>query len=187
MAAVIEAAVAPRKRRRRSGKKLPVEWPPRTLSLEEQIARRWPDRVHRNGVTLYEVTPRVGDTYQSWHTTREIATIRQRKGWAARPVSPSEFKSQLVNAPDDRWMERAACRGIGPEDYYPNAPEGFQAFPDDKPEVYILLRCGRCPVRDHCLGFALKNGERNGIWGGLTPRERTTVPELEADRVKGLV
>jgi hypothetical protein len=29
-----------------------------------------------------------------------------------------------------------------------------------------------CPLREHCLEFALTNNERYGIWGGMTPEER---------------
>lgn len=32
--------------------------------------------------------------------------------------------------------------------------------------------CAACPVRAECLDYALKNGERYGIWGGLSERER---------------
>ena len=33
--------------------------------------------------------------------------------------------------------------------------------------------CQACPVRAQCLDYALATGEKEGIWGGLTPRERT--------------
>jgi WhiB family redox-sensing transcriptional regulator len=32
--------------------------------------------------------------------------------------------------------------------------------------------CGLCPVRQPCLEHALVNREREGVWGGLTDRER---------------
>jgi WhiB family transcriptional regulator, redox-sensing transcriptional regulator len=32
--------------------------------------------------------------------------------------------------------------------------------------------CGRCPVREACLSFALSTGQGEGIWGGLTSDER---------------
>lgn len=35
--------------------------------------------------------------------------------------------------------------------------------------------CGRCPVKDDCLDFALTNGEKFGIWGGTSERERRRI------------
>ncbi|NUT41231.1 MAG: WhiB family transcriptional regulator, partial [Thermoactinospora sp.] len=32
--------------------------------------------------------------------------------------------------------------------------------------------CARCPVVDECRSYALREGETEGIWGGLTPQER---------------
>jgi WhiB family redox-sensing transcriptional regulator len=32
--------------------------------------------------------------------------------------------------------------------------------------------CCRCPVRQQCLDAAIARGERCGIWGGLTTKER---------------
>ena len=32
--------------------------------------------------------------------------------------------------------------------------------------------CGACRIREECLSWALKNGERYGVWGGLTEQQR---------------
>ena len=32
--------------------------------------------------------------------------------------------------------------------------------------------CRRCPVQIECLTDALAQGDRFGVWGGLSPRER---------------
>ncbi|MBV8980855.1 MAG: WhiB family transcriptional regulator [Acidimicrobiia bacterium] len=32
--------------------------------------------------------------------------------------------------------------------------------------------CARCLVKDQCLAYALDNGDKFGIWGGLSERER---------------
>ena len=32
--------------------------------------------------------------------------------------------------------------------------------------------CQQCPVKNLCLEFALVNDERQGLWGGMTPRDR---------------
>lgn len=35
--------------------------------------------------------------------------------------------------------------------------------------------CYRCPARAACLGYAVAAGEREGVWGGLLPRERREI------------
>lgn len=35
--------------------------------------------------------------------------------------------------------------------------------------------CAGCAVREQCLEFALTNGEKFGIWGGLSERERRRI------------
>jgi WhiB family transcriptional regulator, redox-sensing transcriptional regulator len=34
---------------------------------------------------------------------------------------------------------------------------------------------GRCPVLDQCLDYALENGEKWGVWGGCSERERRRI------------
>lgn len=36
--------------------------------------------------------------------------------------------------------------------------------------------CRRCPVRTKCLNQALDAGETLGVWGGLTPVQRASLP-----------
>ena len=61
------------------------------------------------------------------------------------------------------WRQRAACRGLDPEVFYPSSDE-------DAEEAKAI--CGECPVRQLCLEHALAHRERDGVWGGLTERER---------------
>jgi WhiB family redox-sensing transcriptional regulator len=69
------------------------------------------------------------------------------------------------------WMDRANCRGVGPELFFPD-PGG------DGPGSYRFAAgiCARCPVIFECRNFALKmeSGEksRHGMWGGLNPAQR---------------
>lgn len=35
--------------------------------------------------------------------------------------------------------------------------------------------CRGCPVKDQCLDYALMNGEKFGIWGGTSERERRKI------------
>lgn len=62
-----------------------------------------------------------------------------------------------------KWRQRAACQGLDPDIFYPVSE-------DDAEEAKAI--CAQCSVRPVCLEFALANREREGIWGGLTDRER---------------
>lgn len=61
------------------------------------------------------------------------------------------------------WAQRAACRGIDPDLFFPERGQ------DTEPAKTV---CRTCPVIDACLDHALRNGERVGVWGGTSERER---------------
>lgn len=61
------------------------------------------------------------------------------------------------------WRQRAACRGVDPDVFYPSS--------DEEAEEAKAI-CGVCPVREPCLEYALAHRERDGVWGGATERER---------------
>ena len=62
------------------------------------------------------------------------------------------------------WQEQALCRQADPDLFFPE-----RGSPGDSAKRV----CVDCDVRLDCLEYALANGERYGIWGGLTERERT--------------
>jgi WhiB family redox-sensing transcriptional regulator len=64
------------------------------------------------------------------------------------------------------WRNRAACRGIDPDIFFPVTDE------EAEPAKAI---CEACPVREACLEFALAAREREGVWGGATERERRRI------------
>ena len=64
--------------------------------------------------------------------------------------------------PPHFWQERAACF-VEPDVFFPISEE--EAGP-------ALAFCGACPIREECLSWALKNGERYGVWGGTTEQQR---------------
>ena len=61
------------------------------------------------------------------------------------------------------WMDRALCAQTDPEVFFPD--KGGSAR-------LARLICRRCEVRLECLAHALAAGERYGVWGGLSERER---------------
>lgn len=77
----------------------------------------------------------------------------------------------------DAWVALALC---GDEVAHAVTGERFivNMFPQPSDEVGISQAkklCALCPVREACLDKAISNGEQHGIWGGLTPEERTSL------------
>jgi WhiB family redox-sensing transcriptional regulator len=64
------------------------------------------------------------------------------------------------------WRQRAACRGVDPDIFYPVS--------DDASEEAKAI-CASCSVRQACLEYSLSAREREGVWGGLTERERRRI------------
>lgn len=69
-------------------------------------------------------------------------------------------------ASNQQWQDQAACRKISVELFFPPA--------EQESEVAKTV-CAECLVRQPCLEFALDEGERFGIWGGLTSQERRSL------------
>ena len=66
-------------------------------------------------------------------------------------------------APPDYWQDRAACFGVDSDIFFPVTED--EAGP-------ALTFCNSCRIKEECLAWALKNGERYGVWGGLTEQQR---------------
>lgn len=46
-------------------------------------------------------------------------------------------------------------------------------FPDQGGDYEVAKEvCAGCPVKEPCLEFALAGGEKYGIWGGMSERQR---------------
>lgn len=61
------------------------------------------------------------------------------------------------------WSKRAACRNVDTDLFYPDRGGDIRA---------AKRICRACPVQAPCLDYALERGERYGVWGGLSERER---------------
>ncbi len=85
---------------------------------------------------------------------------------AARLTPPR----QRPNHPEPvrAWRDRAACRDVDPELFYPAAEDG----PSLRAQVTAAKAvCAGCPVRVECLAEALARIPY-GVAGGLTEHER---------------
>lgn len=78
--------------------------------------------------------------------------------------SPVQKVQKVVPAGDDlAWQSLANCRGMDAELFFPTRGGDVR----DMKAV-----CFECEVREECLEYSLKNGEKFGIWGGKSERER---------------
>jgi WhiB family redox-sensing transcriptional regulator len=77
------------------------------------------------------------------------------------------MRMDTLYEPDfEPWREGAICTRRPEVDFFP--------VPGDAPGVARAKAvCSGCPVVDDCLYFALETGQIDGIWGGMTPPERS--------------
>lgn len=65
----------------------------------------------------------------------------------------------------EEWQDSALCAQVDPELFF--ADKG-----DWAKTVRAKLVCVKCPVKDECLAYALRNNEIHGVWGGTTSEQR---------------
>ena len=78
-------------------------------------------------------------------------------------------------AATNNWRNEANCLGSDPDMF----------FPDSKDKRYAkdaLAVCRKCEVKDDCLDHAIKNDEKYGIWGGMTPAGRDALSRTRQNR-----
>lgn len=78
------------------------------------------------------------------------------------------------------WRERAACRDVDPELFFPVAEAGPVY---DAQVAAAKAVCQRCPVRAECLVEALERMP-HGVAGGLTEHERHGVARAGGRRTR---
>ena len=99
---------------------------------------------------------------------------------AVSPVAPSPLASSLAalvaahrsaHHGERRWQEQANCLGVDPDLFFPERGASTR-------EAKAV--CRSCEVQGDCLEYALAHGEKFGIWGGLSERERRRVRRARA-------
>jgi WhiB family redox-sensing transcriptional regulator len=85
----------------------------------------------------------------------------------------------LMYGPQERsWQTKANCMGVDPDLFFPERGASTR----EAKEV-----CRGCVVREDCLEYALANGEKFGIWGGLSERERRRLRRQRAMQRRAIV
>ena len=103
---------------------------------------------------------------------------------ARKWVNPDGYKIDLpflrtvARPAPGSWFRRARCNTVHPN---PRVRSDLFCGPDadETPaerfarEQVALKVCAACPVRMSCLHHAVRAGERVGVWGGTTDRQRS--------------
>lgn len=71
-----------------------------------------------------------------------------------------------LDAESYAWRAYGLCKAHPELDWFTERGEGQAAQ---------KAVCAACPVIDACLDAALRNGEKDGIWGGTSERERRRI------------
>ena len=64
------------------------------------------------------------------------------------------------------WMEQANCRNMDVELFFPKLGENYNPFVEEV--------CMACPVIDQCLWYANETHADHGMFGGMTPNQRSS-------------
>lgn len=72
-----------------------------------------------------------------------------------------------VRGPVGEWADQGLCVN------HPNQDLWFPERGASVSEAKAI--CRACPVQQECLTYAVNNGEKFGIWGGKSERERRRI------------
>ena len=79
------------------------------------------------------------------------------------------MQSKLIEAlavDELAWQDYANCRGADADLFFPERGASTRR---------AKAICAACEVKAECLESAIVNGEKFGIWGGMSERERRRV------------
>jgi len=71
------------------------------------------------------------------------------------------------------WHDSASCRGADPDLFFPKRGASTRPAKDI---------CLECPVQVKCLDHAVDPGEKFGIWGGTSEKERRKIRKALASK-----
>ena len=84
-------------------------------------------------------------------------------------VAEREYRDplqDLVELIDLAWQDEANCMGANADLFFPERGASTRK---------AKQICAECEVQVECLEYAITNGEKFGIWGGLSERERRRI------------
>lgn len=102
------------------------------------------------------------ELYVDWN---KADSVKEEQLEAHRDASMATAVSVqgTLDREDRSFQAYGACNGTDPDMFFPNRGESLE------PAISV---CARCVVREECLEYAVANGEKYGVWGGTSERER---------------
>ena len=76
------------------------------------------------------------------------------------------------------WQDFANCRGADVDIFFPDRGASTRGAKEIR---------AACQVRSECLDYAVTRGEKFGIWGGLSERERRKIRKQRALETQGII
>jgi WhiB family redox-sensing transcriptional regulator len=78
------------------------------------------------------------------------------------------FGRKTIRDPESvtSWMSDGKCRIHPPAVFFPSDGAGVER---------AQAICGRCPVAERCLNYALEFRIEHGVWGGASERQRRRI------------
>ncbi|MFJ3229179.1 WhiB family transcriptional regulator [Streptomyces sp. NPDC086783] len=74
------------------------------------------------------------------------------------------------------WRSRALCRCEDPDLFFPIGDTGPALLQIEEAKAV----CRRCPVMETCAQWAISTGQAEGVWGGLSEKERRSFKRRSA-------
>ena len=74
------------------------------------------------------------------------------------------------------WRDDAVCITVDPELFFPVGNTGPALEQIERAKAV----CGRCPVTEQCLQYALETNQDSGVWGGMSEEERRSLKRRAA-------
>lgn len=133
-------------------------------------------RLYREGWSIRQLA-------EKYDVARSAVRSPTKVERAPQPVTHRQ-STAAVRPPAAGWEERAACRGLdddGGDRFHPSVDDSDASSSVTKHRAYENARnlCRTCPVTVACLRTALAAetaSSRYGIWGGLSPKQRSEIP-----------
>ena len=103
---------------------------------------------------------------------RRLASTLRKKGYSIpfeRQPQRNGNREQLPPLTYDRlmrpepWKQYGTCATMDPDLFFPARGQSTEP---------AKAACAVCPCKKACLKYALRAGEKYGIWGGASERER---------------